>query len=64
MLKNWNDSIGKAVKNETGKCIDNFNDAKKQVEYAVKDLEYELTSKFEITSYSNEIESLRVKMVR
>lgn len=62
MLKNWNDSIGNAVRNETNKHINDFNYEKKSVDYAVKDFEYEVTSKFEITSYSNEIESLRVSI--
>ena len=38
MLKNWNDSVGNAVKKETNKIIDDFNYAKKQVEYSIKDL--------------------------
>ena len=62
MLKNWNDSVGNAVKKETNKIVDDFNYAKKQVEYSIKDLEYECTSKFDITYNSNEIESLRVKL--
>ena len=62
MLNKWDDSVGSKVKIETNKIVDKFNSAKKNVDYTIKDLEYECTAKFEIEYYSNEIFKLSISL--